>query len=599
MTEMPIGALVSHVQRIAAGADSTLDAELLRRFRRAGDAAAIELLIWRHAGMVHAVCRRVLGPSADADDAFQATFVALLKQARSIRNEQSFAGWLHRVAFRVSQRCRRSAELRRRCERRAARPEQSAAVDHSALDLGPILHAEIERLPAWLRQPFLLCHVQGRTNEEAARFLDLPKGTILSRLSRARARLRRQLLRRGVTLGAGGLSVADQAAAALVDSTVKTTLSAAAGGAIAGPVAALSQGVIRDMILAKIRWAAASAILAASILLSAGFVLVPGKSGRLLADQNPPQVLPGANKSAEPHTPPAASSKSGNQLDAVPSRDGAAPLDLLVPAKRVKKTGAVEDDRQLYGTWKVEEVVANGQPRDPGDMHVMFGPFGTMMMQDTITAKLGRQLTYKVDRSSNPPSIELTHDGKTQVGTYWLDGDNLKICMSEQGNKPPARFESQPGSGKVLFVLNRKWGSAETKWAASLFHKGLSHDFGKVGSMDAPPIYRFPIKNVFPHTVGIIGASFSSDWAKVKFPTPGSLAPGAESELEVIVDPGKLSGKQSMTINVSFEVEESAAGLHRGFTPGTAKGSIAGTRVKPEKMVSYAELTIHAEGASK
>jgi uncharacterized protein (TIGR03067 family) len=353
------------------------------------------------------------------------------------------------------------------------------------------------------------------------------------------------------------------------------------------------------MILAKIRWAAASAALAAAMLLGAGVAFLPGKSGQLLADQNPPQVLPGTNKPADPDKPAAGSPKSGQQSSAVRSHEGVTPLDLLVPAKPLKKTNAIEGDRQLYGTWKVEQVVANGQSRDPGDMHVMFGPFGTMMMQDTITAKLGRPLTYRVDRSSSPPSIELTHEGKSQVGAYWLDGDNLKICMSEQGNKPPTQFESQPGSGKVLFILNRKWGSAETKWAASLFHKGISHDFGKVGSSDTPPIYRFPIKNVYPQAVGIIGASFSSDWAKVKFPTPGSFVPGAESELEVIVDPGKLTGKQSMTISVSFEVQESPAGLHSGFTPGTAKGSIAGVRVKPEKMVSYAELTIHAEGAMK
>src|SRR5258708_38272261 len=112
MTERRLESLVDEIHRAAVDATAVSDGELLGRFLQARDPAAFELVVWRHGAMVQAVCRRILGRSADVDDAFQATFLVLLRQAKSIRRRESLAGWLHGVAYRVAQRCRRANAAR-------------------------------------------------------------------------------------------------------------------------------------------------------------------------------------------------------------------------------------------------------------------------------------------------------------------------------------------------------------------------------------------------------------------------------------------------------------------------------------------------------
>jgi RNA polymerase sigma factor (sigma-70 family) len=176
------------------------DAELLRRFADHRDESAFELLVWRHGRMVLAACRRILGRSADADDAFQVTFLALARRAGSIRTGAALPGWLHRVARRAVVRVKASAA--RRPDRAMADPPEPA-VDPVLPDaLGPVLDEEIDRLPEKLRRAFVLCHLEGVTNEAAAVRLGCPKGTVLSRLSRAREQLRDRLTRRGVVVPA-------------------------------------------------------------------------------------------------------------------------------------------------------------------------------------------------------------------------------------------------------------------------------------------------------------------------------------------------------------------------------------------------------------
>jgi RNA polymerase sigma factor (sigma-70 family) len=178
--------------------DSPADADLLARFVNSRDEAAFELLVWRHGGMVHRVCRSLLRQEADADDAFQATFLALARDAASIVQGQSCAGWLYRVAFRMANKLRQS----RRCI--DALPSEVAAVDGDPAHLAAskehlaLLFAEIERLPRRYRETVVLCLLEGKTRRQAARQLNCPDGTIDSRLAYARKRLRDRLLRRGV-----------------------------------------------------------------------------------------------------------------------------------------------------------------------------------------------------------------------------------------------------------------------------------------------------------------------------------------------------------------------------------------------------------------
>src|SRR5262249_46009009 len=181
------------------------DAQLLARFVRHRDEAAFELLVWRHGPMVLSVCRRVLRDAWDVDDAFQATFLTLVRRAGSIGKRESVSSWLYTVAYRVALRARG------RAARRSARQEGLGGIDVAAAapgpdtalawrEVGPVLDAEVQRLPEKYRAAFVLCCLEGKTNEEAARELGCPKGTVLSRLARARERLRRRLSDRGLLL---------------------------------------------------------------------------------------------------------------------------------------------------------------------------------------------------------------------------------------------------------------------------------------------------------------------------------------------------------------------------------------------------------------
>src|SRR5947209_3718483 len=108
------------------------DAQLLERYARLRDESAFELLVWRHGAMVHGLCRRILGHDQDAEDAFQATFLALARQAASLGRRETLGGWLYRVASRVARRARTQAARRLAREkwwRPAAGPDRSAEAE--------------------------------------------------------------------------------------------------------------------------------------------------------------------------------------------------------------------------------------------------------------------------------------------------------------------------------------------------------------------------------------------------------------------------------------------------------------------------------------
>jgi RNA polymerase sigma factor (sigma-70 family) len=256
------------------------DAELLRRWVAGRDEAAFEVLLWRHGPMVLSLCRRWL-PRHDADDAFQAVFLALARKAGGIRGGNGVAPWLHRVAYRVCLRSRftgrRSALPTEVVDARAACP--SAELEDR--ELRAALDEEVSRLPERYREPFVLCYFAGRTNAEAARELGRPVGTILSRLATARQRLRLRLSKRGFAPSAlaGVLAGAGAAQATVPASLASMTLKAAtvfaaggaAVGACSGPAAALAEGVLKAMFAAKIK-SAAAVVLSVALLGTGGGV---------------------------------------------------------------------------------------------------------------------------------------------------------------------------------------------------------------------------------------------------------------------------------------------------------------------------------------
>jgi RNA polymerase sigma-70 factor (ECF subfamily) len=172
----------------SAIADRLNDSQLLAQFVACGDAAAFEALVQRHGPVVLGVCRRLLGDLHEAEDAFQATFLVLMRRAASISWPDRLGNWLYGVAYRTACKARVRAAHRRANERRAALPEArettAAAVDHR--DLRSAIEAGLSRLPEKYRAPLVLCYLQGKTNQQAAEQLGWPIGSMSRRLARAR-----------------------------------------------------------------------------------------------------------------------------------------------------------------------------------------------------------------------------------------------------------------------------------------------------------------------------------------------------------------------------------------------------------------------------
>ncbi len=172
------------------------DAELIARYLRNSDAAAFELIVWRHGGLVLSTCRRILRDHHTSEDAFQATFLILAKKAGSVRPQAPLAGWLHAVARRVCLRLKKRVAFATEATLERAAPESSDPL-HIA-EWKAILECEIARLPEKLRLAVVLCYLQGRTAEETGALLRIPRGTVLSRLDLARKKLKVRLTLRGV-----------------------------------------------------------------------------------------------------------------------------------------------------------------------------------------------------------------------------------------------------------------------------------------------------------------------------------------------------------------------------------------------------------------
>jgi RNA polymerase sigma factor (sigma-70 family) len=298
---MPAGQLNAvlrqlHAAAFAPGAGGVTDAQLLERYLADRDEVAFEGLLRRHGPMVLGVCRRVLRNDADAEDAFQATFLVLVRKAASVRPRGLVGNWLYGVAYRTSMKAR-AMNAKRRAKERAAgqstRPPSKA--DPPGFDLQAVIDQEVSRLPAKYRTALVLCDLEGKTRAEAAGQLGCPDGTVATRLVKARSLLARGLTRRGVTLSAGGVALllgrgaaSAEVPAALLVSTMKTATSFAAGpavaaGAIPAGVVALTEGVLQTMSMNKIRLAVVT-LLTAGVL--AGGTLLLSASPQAPAPQN-------------------------------------------------------------------------------------------------------------------------------------------------------------------------------------------------------------------------------------------------------------------------------------------------------------------------
>ncbi|HMF18806.1 MAG TPA: sigma-70 family RNA polymerase sigma factor [Gemmataceae bacterium] len=222
------------------------DGKLLEQFISQRDELAFAAILQRHGPLVFGVCRQVLGNPHDAEDAFQATFLVLARKATCIRKQEALAAWLHRVALNIARTAKSSTVQRRVHERQAVPMSETNPVDEVALrDWQPLIHEEVDRLPEKYRVGVVLCYLEGKTHEEAARQLGWPVGTVKGRLARARDLLRARLARRGLALSATGFAAAftqkgasGAVPATLLGHTLRAAVSFAGSGSI--PAGAIS-----------------------------------------------------------------------------------------------------------------------------------------------------------------------------------------------------------------------------------------------------------------------------------------------------------------------------------------------------------------------
>jgi RNA polymerase sigma factor (sigma-70 family) len=275
--------LVQYLRRtvLLSGKVDLSDGALLDCFLNQGEEAAVAALVRKHAPMVWGVCRRVLGNHHDAEDAFQATFLVLARKAASISPRDKVAGWLYGVACKTARKAKAGRARKFSREKQVTQmPDNETIRDDTWQDLLPMLDQELSRLPKKYRLALVLCELEGKTRKQAARELGLPEGTVAGHLTRGRTLLANRLRRYGLAVSGAALSkmLLEQTVLAAVPSsllsvTAKSAMLAATGQAGAAAflsikAATLAEGVMKTMLLAKLKTSAGAVLL--SVILCGG-----------------------------------------------------------------------------------------------------------------------------------------------------------------------------------------------------------------------------------------------------------------------------------------------------------------------------------------
>jgi RNA polymerase sigma factor (sigma-70 family) len=256
--------VLQHLRKAVTPRDDAelTDGKLMERFVNHQDRAALEVVVHPHGRMVWGVCCRVLGAGPDAEDAFQASFLVLVRRANAAPRE-AVANWLYGVARQTALKARAMLGKRKHRERQVANMPDPSAPPHVAWDsLEVILEEELSQLSERHRTVIILSDLEGKTRKEIAQQLGTKEGTIASRLARAHAELAKRLARRGVTAPVAAIAAAlgqQTASAALPAGTVASTIAAAtllatgqaAVGTLTPQVAALMEGVLKAMLVTK------------------------------------------------------------------------------------------------------------------------------------------------------------------------------------------------------------------------------------------------------------------------------------------------------------------------------------------------------------
>ncbi len=435
MAGEPFGTVVKDVERLYR--DGTLsglnESELLDRFLVRKDELAFETLVTRHGPMVLSVCRGVLRDDHAAEDAFQATFLLLVRKGRSIRTP-ILGPWLHRVAYRVAIRAGKSRARHRM--RETPSPEVMAAtpaVETNRIDRESrmALHEALDSLPARYREPIVLCYLEGRTHDEAAKQLRWPVGSVKGRLSRGRDLLKTRLQRRGVGVPAVAIAavMGGEARAsvplALKQSTVQAAVSLAAGKSAAIATGAFSVSAMR---LAEEAARAMMIKKSLTVLCSLAAVLSAVGGAAALARQD----------AAKPDKPPTAGAKP----DEAPKKPATSDLDLL------------------QGSW-LREWIQTGANRATGDAAPKslqrITIQGDVLSGTVPGSERVEPRTLKLEPNKIMKQFEWTRKtvGGEEVtrGIYKLDHDSFLFCFDTRTPQtPPASFPQQGFSHSTVIA---------------------------------------------------------------------------------------------------------------------------------------------------
>ena len=444
MASRHLGVIVEHLCRLSAQTENKQlsDQQLLDRYVCDRSEAAFQALVGRCGQTVLRVCRRVLSQPEDVEDAFQATFLVLVRKAASLRRSGSLRSWLYGVAYRTAAHAKVDAAKRHAREAQVpARAEADALAEITLRELLIALDEELFHLPKQYQGPLLLCYLEGKTRDEAAAELGWSLATLGRRLERGRELLRTRLARRGIAfpVALGPLLLLQSGARAeipmaLIASTVKAATRVGVGSSAAtvasARVVALSEGVIKTMWATKVTQA---------IVLFLALGLVSAGAGLVAQTRN-----------AHP----------GNE----PKKDDA--------AKPAATDQCAADRARLLGEWVFYSVASRGQ-----DLMITYRDSRMTFAGDELRISNIRVPTaqgllplfnisarFLLDPAQTPHHIDLEFKGGSRGsdrpmrlrGIYAFEGDTLKLCLSDEGDRNrPAEFKATPESDRTLLVLKR------------------------------------------------------------------------------------------------------------------------------------------------
>jgi RNA polymerase sigma factor (sigma-70 family) len=321
--------------------DGLTDGQLLGQFVARRDEAAFATLVRRHGPMVFGVCRRILRHAQDAEDAFQATFLVLARKASRVADREAVGSWLYGVAYRAALEARESG-LRRKAKETQVEdmPHPLVMPEEGQSELLAQLDRELARLPEKYRIAVVLCELEGRSRKEAARQLGLPEGTLSSRLAIARKMLARRMAGHGAAVTGASLTAlfTSEAGAACVPGALVISTVRAAGGVVSAGVVALAEGVLKAMLLTKIKAAALVLLLAASV----GAVGLTYRTATAQTGPGPQSAAEAQELASQPQTTAKAATAEKYDLESLRLEVEALRASLQATRERVKALEAKE-----------------------------------------------------------------------------------------------------------------------------------------------------------------------------------------------------------------------------------------------------------------